>query len=42
VAIEFTPLRARPLSADCQSATPVVGDALDAESDGYVDMELKR
>ena len=25
-----------------EGATPVVGDALDAESDGYVDMELKR
>ena len=33
MAIEFAPLRARPPSADCRErATPVVGDALDAES----------
>ena len=33
MAIEFAPLRARPRSADClKRATPIVGDALDAES----------
>ena len=37
------PLRARTsLGRVPEGATPVVGDALDAESDGYVDMELKR